>query len=404
MVLDQTDVPLFGPVGETWQGLDPLVYNLPLRDETAGLTRRTPIERGFPIVWAGECSFVEGSGAWITQKSFVIGVCRSIGDLRWNGADVEIERREPGGDWIEVAETGVGDESIIGELTAPWTPTEGFSSDGFSCQLYGGALTSTTEALALSGANLALFENGMAVVIQTATQTAANANSKFYSTTNLTSGIYGTDDFLEPLAAGARFIILNDANALPLDGPEWKTLPTAPVLGSEFRLIVQEDGAQGEEVVWTLGEFEGENIRTPSPAVEATRDIDGGLSLVVAGRTRYLEDMDLDALPSGATYRETSTPSGFKFQIILTCEGASVTVTHYSTDERAEFDFAWTAGELATLLSLSEAQIAANEITGTLALWGATALGRAANFSASPLNGEVVDENYGFFPLFESWS
>ena len=382
VVLDDASPPLFGPIEVTLMGLDPLVYNLPLRDETAGIERPTPLEKGALVVFVGEIPIV--GSQYLAQKAYAVGACRLTRAAGFDGAVVNVDRREPGGDWKEVDEDELEDEAIIGELTSDWTPAASSDStdEGFSCRVWGGALSSAVAGR--EDVNLILFSNGLLCTLQNLTQTAGSDDSRFYSVEALRVGVYGSDDLKEPFTAGTRFMLLSDESGAMVEGPQLGGAPPMPLAGTELRLRINEQDG-GEQVTWDLGAFVGENTRVPSPVVTATRADDGTLTLAGSGRTRFYETATLGGLPSGSIYRETEFGQGFKFQVNLSAAGNSASATRYTTDDQADFTFEFPAPELATLLNRTAQQIADDDIAVSMALYGEVALGRAANLvSAVP--------------------
>ncbi|MBW3636712.1 MAG: phage tail protein [Armatimonadetes bacterium] len=382
MVIDQLKTPLFGPFDTQFMDFDPLVYGLPVRDETAGLPSRTPVEPGSPLIFAAPCAFVAGSGFWLTQSAFVVGVRRSIADLDWDGADINVDSKEPGGEWKQDYDVDYDEEATIGELTAPWTPSSpeaGFTSNGFAARVWGQPLSSTTRDLASGGANLMLFDNGVAVVVETLAQTAADADSRFYSATSLQSGVFGTDDFLGALPAGARFLLLNGADGRAVEGPRWTTPPPLRVAGTLVRIRVAEREGSGQEVTWDLGEFKGENLRPPSPVVEmAIRGADGSLRLKGRARSRFYENNF--ALDTGLhRFEEPQFGGQYKFQLTLSAGGSSASLEKLTDGAGGAFDWAFTSAELGALLG------AGGAISGTLALYGQNGVGRARSFLETTL-------------------
>ncbi len=390
VVLDDASPPLFGPIEVNLMGLDPLVYNLPLRDETAGIERPTPLEKGDLVVFVGEIPIVVSQ--YLAQKAYAVGACRLTRGAGFDGAVVNVDRREPGGEWKEVDEDELEDEAIIGELTSDWTPAEGSDStdEGFSCRVWGGALSSAVGGR--EDVNLILFSNGLLCTLQSLTQTAGSDDSRFYSIESLRAGVYGSDDLKEPLTAGTRFMLLNDQSGEMVEGPQLGGAPPMPVAGTELRLRINERDSD-EQVTWDLGVLVGENTRTPSPVVMSLRDSDGALTLVGSGRTRFYETATLAGLPATGIYREKEFGQGFKFQVNLSAAGQSASAIRYSTDDQADFTFAFTAPELATLLGRTAQQIGGDDIAVSIALYGEVALGRAAHLLAYSASGATEPTN-----------
>jgi hypothetical protein len=377
--LPKLDIPLFGATRCIAPLHDPLLFGLELGPETGDIDRKTPVEPGAPIVFAGECPVVDADNFPFSQKCYIVAVCRSVFDTSWEGAVINVDVLPPGGTWKEVDEGEYENEAIIGELTTAWTPelpSSGATGD-FSAQVWGGAIFPSTAPLG----NLALFDGGLLAVLGSAAHTGSGGDSRLYSVSGVQSGVLGSDDFVlgEPLPAGTRFVMLTDAAGDFEDGPLWKRAPKLTQLGTQVRLRINEQNGDGEQVTWDMGEPSGQNVRTPSPVVTVSRE--SGLSLAGYGRTRIIDNMALDGQPDqGGPYLEKAFSLGYKFQITLNCAGASADLIRYTTDDQAAFDFNWSAAELSILLNRTEEQIAADEITGTIAQYGEISLGRPAQF------------------------
>ena len=373
VVLDSINAPLFGPLESKFVGVDPLVYNLPERDDTLGLVRRTPIEPGMPIVFAGENPFVSGDGVWNTERAYLVGVCRSVGDIDYSGAVINVDTKKPGEEWKEIEEREYLPEATIGELTAPWTP---FVDDGFSSQVWGDALANRLPDVAIGRANIALFETGVVVLFETVARTGATVNSTFYSVAGVQSGVFGSDDFVAgALAAGTRFILLADETGRPVAGPRWYKAPSTTVPGTQMRLRINEIDNSQNQVTWDLGEFIGENIRLPSPLINDIA-IGDGLHLSGALRSRFHVDY------LGEPVRVEVAPQ--RYLLTLNASGQSHTIERTATGNT--FDFTVSDSELTALFGGVP-----DTLTGTVAAYGIKGgLGRAREFEIQRLELNVL--------------
>ena len=363
--LSKITTPLFGALAPQAMGFDPLAYGLSALPESGDLVRRTPILPGTVIVFACYCASVQEGGFWTSEDAAIVAVCRGEGDTKWEGADVRVDARKQGEtDWKQRNTREYDPEATIGELLASWVPE---TQNALSCRVWGGEISDATGG---DLANLILWENGLISRVGSAARAGGDGQSAFYNLGDVTSGLLGTDDFLDGagLEAGARFVVIKDAGGAFEDGPLWVSIPHGDEANTDFRFHVSEDDG-GASVYWALGRNPRQNLRLPSPVVSnATLDSADGLSLDVALRSRFYEDF-----ANGNPRRETQP---LKYLLTLNSGSTSRTVTRTTTSITATFTVP--NNELVSLFGASPLSV-----TGTVATYGVRdLLGRAARFAA----------------------
>ena len=399
--LPQINQPFWGPIGTLAPRQDRLLYTLGENDDGEAMSAPIPDGTHTPIAFAIDMAALSESSPDMVSKPGLLLVATQIAGREWKGADCKIEQmtvKDNQVKWDKVKTETLNSRAVAGYTRAPWTPRPpeaGYTSDNpLAVTMYNGELFSVEPDAVRAGANVIAFETGLVVSFEVAEGDGPSGNCVL---TGLKSGRWGSD-YAEvgietpqanrerigfSIPVGTRFVLLVDDEGQRLNAAKW-TLLEEKRIGQELRITFtpRKTRDASEYEVQSQFTFRARNLQPLSPAgVHATRDDAGGLRLDGRARTRIADDGAWNS-PQPGRLSERPTAQGYKYQFVLSSGNASAPVTLYTTDERASFDFSWSAAQLATLLGRTPAQIAGAPLSGSVALWSdVVGFGRASEFS-----------------------
>ena len=389
--LPQTNQPFFGPTTSLATGLDRLIYTLPIRDEAPDWESPLPDGESAPIGFLCDCVALSENSPDMIAKPGVLMAATQIAGRDWGHVAMQIEVEETEG-WKKKEEPLIAKtRATMGYLRAPWTPNPpeaGYTNDNpMPVRLYNGELHSATPEQVAVGHNVMVFENGLVVSFTTAAAGVGND----YTLTGVKAGRWGSDypqagigsphanaaRVGEALPTNAKFVLLVNEEGEKMPA-RFRTLESKHIgknLRCKFIPRYGDDRTENTQIEQLETTWRARNIEPLSPSgVRAVRE-NGGLRLTGRSRTRF---------PEGNRLSEKPTSQGFKYEVVLTSGAFSTSVTKYTSDPDANFDFAWTSAQLASALGRTVAQIEAAPVGGSVAMWGDRGFGRTTLFSAAP--------------------